>query len=61
MDDGRRQQWLIWKSWNPRQKLAAVGRMTATVLALQQAGIALRQRTTTTQDKPPEAVPNRNP
>jgi hypothetical protein len=38
MDEARRRQWAIWNGWTPRQKLAAVGRMTATVLALRQAG-----------------------
>ncbi len=34
MDAVRRQQFAIWARWTPAERLAAMGRMTATVLAL---------------------------
>ncbi len=45
MDEARQRQWRIWGGWTPRQKLAAVGRMSASVLALHDAGLALRHGT----------------
>lgn len=45
MDEARHRQWTIWNGWTPRQKLAAVGRMSASVLALHSAGLALRYGT----------------
>jgi len=46
MDEARSRQWLLWKTWTPRQKLAAVGRMTSTVLSLRAAGLSMRHNTT---------------
>jgi len=46
MNEARSRQWLLWKTWTPRQKLAAVGRMTSSVLSLRAAGLALRHNTT---------------
>jgi hypothetical protein len=45
MDEARRRQWEIWSRWTPRQRLAAVGRMGASVLALHLKGLALRHGT----------------
>ena len=42
MDDSRQRQWMIWNAWTPREKLAAVGRMSASVLALHEVGLAMR-------------------
>jgi hypothetical protein len=44
MDEGRRLQWTIWQSWTPQQRLA-VARMSASVLELRKAGLALRHGT----------------
>jgi hypothetical protein len=34
VDEGRDQQFKLWSTWSPAQRLRVMGRMTATVLAL---------------------------
>lgn len=40
MDAGRAQQLAIWAAWTPARRLAALGRMTATVIALRDLRLA---------------------